>query len=137
MSNDPIIESKSVKKFTPGIAWFFLVLLLICLPGTEIPTPETWLNDIFFDKWVHFGLFGILAFLFFYPVCRMRISEKTKRNILIKIALSTILWGLTTEFIQHFFIPDRSFDLFDWLADSLGILAAFIWCSKRYLNKIR
>ncbi|MBK8611357.1 MAG: VanZ family protein [Chitinophagaceae bacterium] len=127
------LKEYPVKKFIPGIVWFFLVLVLICLPGSEIPTPETWLNDIYFDKWVHAGLFGVLSFLFIYPVTKFNLATRVKKNIIIKISLAAIVWGITTEFIQHFFIPDRSFDLFDWAADSFGILTAYTWCTIKYL----
>lgn len=124
----------SVKKFIPGIAWFFLLLFLICLPGSAIPPVETWLDVIYFDKWVHAGLFAVLTFLFIYPVSRLHLSDAFKKNTAIRIALAAWIWGLTTEFIQRFFIPDRSFDMFDWAADSLGIITAFTWCWIKYLK---
>ena len=116
------IKESSVKKFIPGIAWFFLILILICLPSSKIPQVETWLNDIYFDKWVHAVLFAVLTFLFIYPVTRLTFSGEIKRNIALKIAIAACIWGLTTEFIQKFFIPDRSFDFFDLVADSLGVI---------------
>ena len=128
------LNSASVKKFIPGIAWFFLVLIVICLPGSEIPTIDTWLNDIYFDKWVHAGMFGVLTFLFIYPVTKLSLSNLIKKNTSLKIAIAAIIWGLTTEFIQRFFIPGRSFDIFDWAADSFGILSAYIFCYKKYLT---
>ncbi|MEP7236681.1 MAG: VanZ family protein [Ferruginibacter sp.] len=124
----------TVKKFILGIAWFFLILFLICLPGSQIPTVETWVNDIYFDKWVHTGLFAGLTFLFIYPVSRSSLPITVKKNTAIKIAIAACIWALTTEFIQKYFIPDRSFDMFDWAADSLGILIAFTWCWKKYLK---
>jgi hypothetical protein len=124
----------SVKKFIPGIAWFFLVLFLICLPGSAIPQVKTWLNVIHYDKWVHTGLFAVLTFLFIYPVTRLNLTEAVKKNIAIKIALAACVWALTTEFIQKYFIPDRSFDIFDWAADNFGILVAFTWCWVKYLK---
>jgi uncharacterized membrane protein len=127
-------EKPSVKSFIPGIAWFFLILVLICLPGSKIPPVETWLNDIYFDKWVHAVLFGMLVFLFIYPIYKkMILPLQVKRNWAIKIAIAAVLWGLTTEFIQKFFIPDRSFDIYDLVADSAGILAAYNWCRVKYL----
>ena len=128
------LNSAPVKKFIPGIAWFFLVLIVICLPGSEIPTIDTWLNDIYFDKWVHAGMFGVLTFLFIYPVTKLSLSNLIKKNTSLKIAIAAIIWGLTTEFIQRFFIPGRSFDIFDWAADSFGILSAYIFCYKKYLT---
>ena len=127
-------KRSSVKRFIPGIAWFFLVLFLICLPGSDIPTVETWLNYIYFDKLVHIGLFSVLTFLFIYPVTRLDLTNPVKKNTAIKIAIAAWVWALATEFIQKYFIPDRSFDMYDWAADSLGILIAFTWCWKKYLN---
>jgi hypothetical protein len=129
----PLKESP-VKKFIPGIAWFFLILILICLPGSKLPTVETWLNDIYFDKWIHTGLFAVLVLLFIYPVSKLALSRDVKKNTAIKIAIAACTWGLTTELIQKFFIPDRSFDLFDLAADSLGVLLAYGWCRKKYLR---
>jgi VanZ family protein len=127
-------KRSSVKRFIPGIAWFFLVLFLICLPGSDIPPVENWLNYIYFDKWVHIGLFSILTFLFIYPVSKLDLTNKVKKNTAIKIALAAWIWALTTEFIQKYFIPDRSFDMYDWGADTFGILSAFTWCRIKYLK---
>jgi hypothetical protein len=123
-----------VKKFIPGIVWFFLLLALICLPGSKIPEVETWLHDIYFDKWVHTGLFAVLVFLFIYPVSKLALTVKAKKNWAVKIAIATCVWGLTTEFIQKNFIPDRSFDIIDWCADSFGVLLAYTWCRLKYLK---
>jgi uncharacterized membrane protein (DUF106 family) len=128
------LNGSPIKNFIPGIAWFFLVLIVICLPGSKIPTLETWLNDIYFDKWVHAGMFGMLTFLFIYPVTKLSLSDFIKKHTSLKIAIAAIIWGLTTEFIQKFFIPGRSFDIFDWAADSFGILSAYIFCYKKYLT---
>ena len=122
------------KKFIPGIAWFFLVLILICLPGNQFPKKIEWLDAIFFDKWVHAGLFGILAFLFMLPCVHSDLQKKDTLHLFFKIALAVSVWGLATEFIQKFFIPFRAFDLWDWAADSVGALLAYIVC-KIYLTK--
>lgn len=115
------------KKFIPGIAWFFLVLLLICLPGSDIPTVNDWLGKIYFDKWVHVGLFAVLAFLFMLPYLRSSMEQREKWNIILKISLATCIWGLATEFIQRFFVQGRHFDWFDWSADTLGALLALLF----------
>ncbi len=121
------------KKFIPGIAWFFLVLLLICLPGDDIPTVDDWLSQIYFDKWVHTGLFAILAFLFMWPYLKAALTVKKKWQYVLKIAIATCLWGLATEFIQKFFVPGRHFDLLDWAADTLGALLALIFVKIRFV----
>ena len=127
-------RSLGIKKFIPGIAWFFLVLLLICLPGSDIPTVNDWLGKIYFDKWVHVGLFAILAFLFMLPFLRSTMGVPQKWNIVLKITLATCLWGLTTEFIQRFFVSGRQFDWFDWSADTLGALLALLFSRWRFFR---
>jgi len=115
------------KKFIPGISWFFILLILLCLPAKDLPKTDWWLDKIYFDKWVHIGLFGLLAILFTAPVFASDLQAKRKWIYVIIIGCAGILWGITTEFIQDAFIEKRSFDHLDWMADSLGtIIAIFL-----------
>ena len=122
----------SIIKFIPGIAWFFVVLVLICTPGEDIPSSSLF-DLLYFDKWVHTGVFGLLALLFMLPIGVSLMTNTEKLNYFIRIAIAASLWGLTTEYIQKYWIAGRSFDLFDWAADSLGAFAAFIICRKKYI----
>jgi VanZ family protein len=126
------------KKFIPGIAWFFLVLVLLCLPGSEFPKAKIpFLELIFFDKWVHFGLFCILAFLWMMPFAKSDMDVQSKMQMITKIFLATCVWGLATEFIQKYYIPFRSYDLWDWAADSAGAFVAwFYWRRKIQQEKV-
>jgi len=125
--NQPEIKNIPVKKFIPGIAWFFLTLILISIPGYDLPDVDEWLIEINFDKFIHTGLFAVLAYLFMRPVAKSPLPEKEKWNWLIKITVATIIWGITTEFIQKFFIPRRSFTMGDWMADGLGAVASLLY----------
>jgi len=127
------MQKISIKKFVPGIAWFFILLVLVCLPGGDIPKAG-WLDVIYFDKWVHTGLFGGLTLLFCWPFYTSDFSTRKRISYFIKIAISTSIWGLTTEFIQKFYIVGRSFDLLDWAADSLGALIALWFCTKKFIK---
>jgi VanZ family protein len=124
-----------LKKFTPAIGWFFLVLILICLPGQKFPKTDDWLDKIFFDKWVHAGLFAVLAFLWMRPFVKSTLPKQDILQTIFKIAISVSIWGLATEFIQKYFVFHRSFDLWDWVADSAGALLAFIVCKKMTAKK--
>lgn len=129
--NQPETNRIPLKKFYPGIAWFFLTLILICIPGYDLPDVDEWLIEINFDKLIHVALFGALAFLFMLPVSRSALSKKEKQNWFTRVALAVIIWGITTEFIQKFFIPRRSFTLGDWAADALGGALALFYFSVR------
>jgi hypothetical protein len=124
-----------LKKFIPAIGWFFLVLILICLPGTEFPKTDDWLDKIFFDKWVHVGLFAVLAFLWMKPYVNSTLPKQHILQTIFKIALSVSIWGLATEYIQKYFAYHRSFDLWDWAADSAGTLLALLVCRRMITKK--
>lgn len=122
----------SFKKFIPGIAWFFIVLVIMCLPGHEIPQ-ISWLEGINLDKLLHISVFGLLTVLFCWPFYKSSINKKERLQYFIKIAIATSIWGLTTELIQKYLVPGRYFDILDWIADSVGALIAFWFCSRKFL----
>ena len=118
------------KKFLPGVAWFFIVNFLTLMPGNDVPKVG-WLDRIpNFDKVVHAGLFGGMTFLFCMAYFKSHFSYTQKVNHFIRLSLAAIVWGISVEFIQKYFIPGRTFDLSDWLADSIGVMVALWLCIK-------
>lgn len=122
----------SFKNFIPGIAWFFAVLYLMCLPGRDLPDVG-WLDTFYFDKWVHAGLFALLVILLCQPFSNSLFGNKQRLQYFIKITIAVIIWGLTIEFIQKYFIEGRGFDLLDWAADTIGALIAFWICKRKFI----
>lgn len=118
-------------KFLPGIAWFFIVLVLISMPGKDLPGNSI-LELIQADKIVHAGIFGLMTILFIRPVAESQLSAKIKLEYFTGIAVSVGLWGLATEFIQKYLVAGRNFDLWDFVADVVGCAFAW-WFSKKYL----
>ncbi len=122
------MEGKKIpfKYFLPGIAWFFVVGILTLMPAKDVPQVG-WMDNIpNFDKLVHAGLFGGLAFLFAVPILKSHFSQRQKLNYSIRISLAAIVWGITIEFLQKFYVPSRDFDLLDWAADIVGVIIA-LW----------
>ena len=127
---DPTSKSLKLKSFGPAIACFIAVFILVILPEDSLPQKESWLNISYLDKWVHGTMFAVMTFLFLLPIAESSMFKKEKRYYFIRIGLAACIWGLTTEFIQKFYCPTRSFDLLDWAADSVGVLIAVIYCRK-------
>ena len=44
------MKGLSINRFLPGIAWFFIVLVLTCLPGDNLPKVDNWFNKLYLDK---------------------------------------------------------------------------------------
>lgn len=129
-----MFNSIPFKKFIPGIIWFILVLVLICLPGKVFPKVKPWFEELDFDKIIHITMFGILNLLFVYPYYKSNLTVSEKKKSVLLISIIFIGWGLITECIQ-LFVPKRSFDLLDWLADSIGILIVYWYYSKK-INRL-
>ena len=106
---------------TVAIAWFIIMGILFFLPGSDLPQAN-WMDAIYIDKWVHIGLFAVLVFLWRSSF----VLDFNHYNWV--LLLSAIFYGLVVEFIQKYWVPNRSFDLFDLLADTAGsILGLIVW----------
>ncbi len=119
--------------FLPAVGWWLLVLVLMCTPGKDLPELGSWTDLIQLDKIVHICTFGLMALLFMKATDHRSYASPQKKQWALKISLAAAVWGLTIEFIQHFWIPGRSFDLFDVVADAVGAALAFLFYRKRYL----
>ena len=78
------------------------------------------------DKLVHFAEFGFLCLMTCWSLSLARISTRVIYKIILAIVVAS-LYGMSDEFHQSF-TPHRSADVFDWLADTAGAVAAgFLW----------
>src|SRR6185503_10585115 len=100
---------------------FIMSVILLTLPGTAFPT-EDWLDKIWFDKWVHIGMFSILTWLWcrYWHLFKLNKPADTFRKLFIIIGLICLAYGIVMEFVQRFYIPHRSFDVGDIIADGVG-----------------
>jgi VanZ family protein len=119
--------------FLPAILFFIITVVLLTLPGSSFPKSRFF--DIpYFDKWVHIGLFGMLCLLFSFPIKEFSIPDSQKRNWFLLITIIGIGYGISMEFVQKYWIPNRSFEGMDIVADSVGCSLAFIFSSFRLRN---
>jgi len=122
---------KNYRLFWLALVWFIILTILLTLPGSSLPK-EDWLDKIWFDKWVHIFLFAILALLF----CRSfkNFSGKKLRLFLV-IIIGCFFYGIIMEFVQKYFIPGRSFDIGDILADGIGSIIGGFIAARTYIKK--
>lgn len=118
----------------PAIAWLIISTILLTIPGSAFPK-ENFLDKLYFDKWVHIGLFAIMVFLFCWSFSKKSISGKQLNKIFIIIFSLAVVYGITMEFVQKYFIANRGFESGDIIADTLGAGLGLIFCIRKYIKK--
>lgn len=95
-----------------AIIWTLLILAACFIPGSEIPN----LKVPLIDKWVHFVLFGVFAFLWLRVYPSRRVTQ-----LFIVFAVAAI-FGYGVELLQGALRPllGRSYSGTDALADAIG-----------------
>ena len=102
----------------PLLAWMGLIFFLSDQP--DLPHPELGWADLALSNVAHALVFGVLAGLW------MRVLDGRRHAWLVALLL-TMLYALSDEFHQ-WFVPGRSADPWDLLADGAGaVLALLLW----------
>lgn len=121
------------RPFVLTLVYFLLTVVLLCLPGSAIPQ-RSWLTLIHADKIVHIGMFALLCILF---AASMRKAERTAREqkkYILLVFIACVTYGILMEFVQKYWIPNRSFEVYDICADTVGSLLG-LWYAWRKLGK--
>lgn len=126
---------RSIKpSFIYPVCWLIICTVLLVLPGRAFPK-ENWLEKIWFDKWVHIGLFAIMVVLWCWAFQPLQ-PDKEKRLVpFLFFALWWLAYGTGMEFVQKYFVANRSFDTGDIIADGVGCLAGFLYSRWQYIKK--
>ena len=109
------------RRWAPAVAWAALLLVLTSIPNP--PVPRTLAGT---DKVVHALLYGVLAWL----VVRAMLPVARTLPALAAAWLAVLALGWADEWHQQF-IPGRSQDAADWLADGTGAALAILTASAR------
>jgi VanZ family protein len=117
---------KFSRKLYVPLGWTIFTQILLSIPGSffegsglfHIPN---------LDKIAHLGLFGGMALLwnlFYYnrdQTGTQKLSPHTPWIILLLLSL----YGVAVEYYQLYFIPRRSFDIGDIVADIVGAMCGY------------
>lgn len=114
-----------------ALAWMAVLFYLSHQPTLE--TPALFPGQ---DKLFHALAYGVLGFLLLgslAPATDGFTSLQIRNSILI-----ASLYGISDEFHQYF-IPGRSSDVWDWVADTLGAVIAvslLAWMSRKWKSAV-
>ncbi len=112
-----------------SIVWALVILVLCGMPGRDIPH-ISFLELLSFDKFVHAGIFFVLLLL-----TVRGISLQTRFSSLQLYAksfsvITCIIYGGLLEVMQGTIFIERSADVFDFIANSVGCLIALAFYDK-------
>lgn len=101
--------------------WFPLITYCIFIfIQSSFPSIESVPELPYIDKLLHFFAYSVLGALFLRAYKTLQIRDNLKFLIILSV-LSSSLYGISDEIHQHF-VPYRSFEYVDILADVLGSL---------------
>ena len=80
-------------------------------------------------------MFFIMVLLWCRAMFQKGYEIKRLKNIFLWLAIIWTIYGVGMEFVQRYFIPNRSFDPGDIMADAAGCGIGFFYCIKRYIKK--
>lgn len=112
----------------PPLAWSGLIYWLS--GRTEFPEPNFWLPP-FTDKLIHAVIYAILSCLLYPALRKLTFSPWTAAYLSILLAS---LYGITDEWHQSL-VVNRSPDVLDWVADTIGACFVLLLVHHRHSRK--
>lgn len=104
------------------LAWSIFTQIMLSIPGNLLEGTGM-LHIPHLDKLAHIGLFGGLS-LFWNLFLHYRNGDGKKTFLLVVVPVS--IYGVAIEFFQLYFIPNRSFDVYDIVADVCGAICGYL-----------
>jgi VanZ family protein len=109
----------------PTLLWALVILILCGIPGRDIPH-ISFLELLSFDKWVHAGIFFVLALLAVRGFRLQQGSAALKKNATWFALAFCIPYGGLLEIMQGTLFEERSADVYDFIANSFGAIMAVL-----------
>jgi len=122
-----IFRRKTLFIYLPLAVHWITIFILTSIPGDSLP--EFALDD----KLKHFIAYFVLSF---FLTIALRVQERYKnlRNHYIKFAVFITIIYSTFDEIHQAFIPGRSAEVLDWIANLLGLILG-IYAAFRLIRK--
>jgi VanZ family protein len=112
--------------------WALFIAFLCGFPGKDIPH-ISFLELLSFDKLVHAFVFFILVILIHNAA---RKTPNRKNSLVYALCLS-IPYGGILEIMQQELFEDRTADLFDFIANTVGCFTAWFYISIKNSIKVK
>lgn len=112
-----------VPRWLPPLLWAGVIVFATSVPASALPRRIGG-----YDKAIHFTMYAVLAALVTRAV--LGGSVRARLLALVLVIVGTVAFGAVDEWHQRF-IPGRSTELGDWIADSAGAIVATAFMALR------
>ena len=113
---------ESIKYQVPSLIWSVIILVLCNMPMHNVSKSVRFFEG--FDKTVHLGLFFVLTVFLLNGLSKWSGEYQFSITTLIKIIVSTFVFGGLIEILQWKFFNYRSAEWWDLFADMTGVSMA-------------
>ncbi len=124
-----LLESKQL--LVISIIYSVFITIIFLIPTNEMPELSNFLIPI--DKIIHVFIFMALTFLWLSYVNSF--LNNTKPIVLFFIMVVCLLYGILIEVIQEFYVLSREAEVFDVIADLIGVSLGLLFF-RNYKNRI-
>lgn len=114
-----------LRRLWPALVWALIIMLLTGLPGTYFPEVTSFWEWLTPDKAIHIFIFGVQAFLLLFAFGE-QYSLVRNRLVYSSLLLITILFALLTEVLQAYVFIGRDGNVYDFIADVIGVGVGFV-----------
>jgi VanZ family protein len=111
------------RKLIVPLGWTIFTQILVSIPGKFLEGPGLF-SIPHLDKVAHVILFGGMS-IFWIIFFHFR-KDASKKYIPVLIVLMLAAYGVAIEYYQLNFIPNRSFDVGDIVADVCGAMCGYL-----------
>jgi len=117
----------------PLIGWLGFCTVLLTIPGDSLPS-ERWLNIPHLDKYIHIFLFAVMTVLMSRWLLKKGIPYHRDKLYIIICGSIALAYGIGMEYVQKYWVPLRSFDYTDIIADGVGAILGIVITVFYYLK---
>lgn len=123
-----------LKNNYPALLWALLIALLCGIPGQDLPSVG-WLELLSFDKFVHAGMFAVLVFIAVRGFRKqLPISFLNRHAAIVAIGFA-IPYGGLLEVLQGTLFENRTADVYDFIANSVGAFIGVLVVNRKAKSK--
>ena len=119
---------KQLKNYAPAIGWGIFIFIISTIPGRDIPHITSPWDLIKMDKIVHMSIYGFLIWQILRGYRKSNVNNgriydaSHYLKVGVKVIACAAIYGFFIEWVQENYCEDRSFDIYDGLANTIGAL---------------